>query len=135
MSFVLDSSIALAWMLPDESNSEADELLERVISEGALVPPIWPFEVGNVLLVALRRARIRQEEFEAMIERLAQLPIEVDIEAMDHALAGVLLLAAQLGLTTYDASYLDLAQRRNVPLATLDKRLRAACATVKLEVL
>jgi predicted nucleic acid-binding protein len=135
MSFVLDSSVALAWVLPDEGNPYADELLERLISEGAVVPPIWPLEIGNVLLVALRRGRIRQEEFEAMVERLTRLPIEVDIEATDHALAGVLLLAAQLGLTTYDAAYLDLAQRRNLPLATLDKRLRAACDAAKLEVL
>ena len=134
MSFVLDSSIALAWVLPDESNPRADELLERLIAEGAVVPPIWPLEIGNVLLVALRRRRIRQEEFETILERLARLPIEVDIEATDHALAGVLLLAAQLGLTTYDAAYLDLAQRRKLPLATLDKRLRAACDTAKLEV-
>jgi predicted nucleic acid-binding protein len=135
MSFVLDSSVALAWVLPDEGIPYADELLERLIDEGAVVPPIWPLEIGNVLLVALRRGRIRQEEFETMVEQLARLPIEVDIEATDHALAGVLLLAAQLGLTTYDAAYLDLAQRRNLPLATLDKRLRAACATAKLEVL
>jgi predicted nucleic acid-binding protein len=135
MPFVLDSSVALAWVLPDESNADADELLERLIVEGAVVPPIWPLEVGNVLLVALRRGRIRQEELEAMVERLALLPIDVDIEATDHALAGVVLLAAQLGLTTYDAAYLDLAQRRNLPLATLDKRLRAACASAQLEVL
>lgn len=135
MSFVLDSSVALAWVLPDEGNPHADELLERLITEGAVVPPIWPLEIGNVLLVALRRGRIRQEEFETVVERLARLPVEIDIEATDHALASVLLLAAQLGLTTYDAAYLDLAQRRNLPLATLDKRLRAACATAKLEVL
>jgi predicted nucleic acid-binding protein len=135
MSFVLDASVALAWALPDEGNAYADELFERLIAEGAVVPPIWPLEVGNVLLVALRRGRIRQEEFNAMVEQLAQLPIEIDIEATDHALAGVLLLAARVGLTTYDAAYLDLAQRRNLPLATLDKRLRAACTTAKLEVL
>ena len=135
MSFVLDSSVALAWVLPDEGNAYADALLERLIAEGAVVPPIWPLEIGNVLLVALRRGRIRQEEFEAMVERLRRLPIEVDIEATDHALAGVLVLAAQLGLTTYDAAYLDLAQRRTLPLATLDKRLRTACSTAKLEVL
>ena len=122
-------------MLPDEGNPYADELLERLITEGALVPPIWPLEIGNVLLLALRRGRIRQEELETMVERLARLPIEVDLEATDHALAGVLVLAAQLGLTTYDAAYLDLAQRRNLPLATLDKRLRTACAAAKLEVL
>jgi predicted nucleic acid-binding protein len=122
-------------VLPDEGNPYADELLERLISEGAVVPPIWPLEIGNVLLVALRRGSLRQEEFETMVERLARLPIEVDIEATDHALAGVVLVAAQLGLTTYDAAYLDLAQRRNLPLATLDNRLRAACATSKLVVL
>ena len=135
MSFVLDASVALAWVLPGEGNPYADELLERLIVEGAVVPPIWPLEIGNVLLVALRRRRIQQEEFDAIVEQLARLPIEIDIEATDHALAGVLLLAAQLGLTTYDAAYLDLAQRRNLPLATLDKRLRTACATAKLEVL
>ena len=135
MSFVLDSSVALAWVLPDEGNPYADALLERLIAEGAVVPPIWPLEIGNVLLVALRRGRIRQEELEAMVERLSRLPIEIDIEAIDHALAGVLLIAAQLGLTTYDAAYLDLAQRRNLPLATLDKRVRTACDTVKLQVL
>lgn len=135
MSFVLDSSVALAWVFPDEGSPSADELLERLIAEGAVVPPIWPLEIGNVLLVALRRGRIRQEEFESIVERLARLPVEVDMNATDHALAGVLLLAAQLGLTTYDAAYLDLAQRRNLPLATLDKRLRTACATAKVQVL
>ena len=135
MSFVLDSSAALAWVLPDEGSTYADELLERLIAEGAVVPPIWPLEIGNVLLVALRRGRLRQEEFEVAVERLARLPIEVDIEATDHALAGVLLLAAQFGLTTYDAAYLDLAHRRNLALATLDKRLRTACADAKIEVL
>jgi predicted nucleic acid-binding protein len=135
MSFVLDSSVALAWVLPDEGNAYADELLERLVAEGAVVPPIWPLEIGNVLLAALRRGRIGQTEFEAMVERLTRLPVDVDIEATDHALAGVLILAAQLGLTTYDAAYLDLALRRNLALATLDKRLRAACITAKLEVL
>ena len=125
----------LAWVLPDEGNVYADALLDRLIAEGAVVPPIWPLEVGNVLLVALRRGRIRREELEAMVEQLTHLPIEVDLEATDHALAGVLVLAAQHGLTTYDAAYLDLAQRRNLPLATLDDRLRGACTTAKLELL
>jgi predicted nucleic acid-binding protein len=135
MSFVLDASVALAWVLPDEGNPYADELLERLIADGAVVPPIWPLEIGNVLLGALRQGRVRQDELESMVEWLARLPIEVDIEATDHALAGVLLLGAQLGLTTYDAAYLDLAQRRKLPLATLDKRLRAACTSARLQVL
>jgi predicted nucleic acid-binding protein len=135
MAFVLDCSVALAWMLPDEGNAYADGLLDRLVAEGAVVPPVWPLEVGNVLLVALRRRRIRQDELEPIIERLERLPIEIDIGATDHALAAVLILAGQHGLTTYDASYLDLAQRRKLPLATLDKKLRAACRAAKVEVL
>jgi predicted nucleic acid-binding protein len=135
MAFVLDCSVALAWVLPDEGNDYADGLLNRLVAEGAIVPPVWPLEVGNVLLVALRQRRIRQTELEPIIERLARLPIEVDVRATDHALAAVLVLAGQHGLTTYDASYLDLAQRRGLPLATLDKQLRAACGAAKVEVL
>ena len=135
MSFVLDSSVALAWVLPDDDSPQADALLDRLIAEGAVVPSIWALEIGNVLLMALRRGRLQQEEFEAIVDRLSRLPIEIDIEATDHALAGVLVLAAQLRLTTYDAAYLDLAQRRKLPLATLDKRIRTACATATVAVL
>lgn len=135
MAFVLDCSVALAWVLPDEGSPYADALLDRLVAEGAVVPPIWPLEVGSVLLVALRHRRIRREEFEPMVEKLRHLPIEVDLGATDHALAGVLVLAAQHKLTTYDAAYLDLAQRRTLPLASLDKRLRAACRAAKVEVL
>jgi predicted nucleic acid-binding protein len=135
MAFVLDCSVALAWVLPDEGSAYADGLLDRLVAEGAVVPPVWPLELGNVLLVALRRKRIRQTELEAIVERLARLPIEIDIGATDHALAAVLVLAGQHGLTTYDASYLDLAQRWKLPLATLDKQLRAACRSAKVEVL
>jgi len=135
MAFVLDCSVALAWVLPDEGSAYADGLLDRLVAEDAVVPPVWPLEVGNVLLVALRQKRIRKTELEPIVERLARLPIEIDIGATDHALAAVLVLAGQHGLTTYDASYLDLAQRRKLPLATLDKQLRAACRAAKVEVL
>ena len=135
MAFVLDCSVALAWVLPDEGSAYADALLDRLVAEGAVVPPVWPLEVGNVLLVALRRRRIRQNELEPIIERLERLPIEIDLGATDHALAAVLVLAGQHGLTTYDASYLDLAQRRKLPLATLDKKLRGACRAAKVDVL
>lgn len=135
MAFVLDCSVALAWVLPDESNPHADTLMGRLVAEGAIVPPIWPLEVGNVLLVALRQGRIRRAEIEPLVEGLSRLPIEVDVAATDHALGEVLVLAAQRGLTTYDAAYLELARRRQLPLATLDKRLKAACRAAKVATL
>lgn len=60
MAFVLDCSVARAWVLPDEGSAFADGLLDRLVAEGAVVPPVWPIELGNVLLAALRQRRIRR---------------------------------------------------------------------------
>ena len=76
------------------------------------MPPIWPLEVGNVLLAAARRQRVRSEDLNRIISQLATLPIQVDEDSTDRALGEVFTLAAQHGLTTYDAAYLELAQRR-----------------------
>ena len=134
MAFVLDCSIALAWVLPDEANESADDLADRLEHEAVYVPPIWPLEVGNALLIAQRGGglnRVNQPPFEA----LAVLPIEIEHDTGAAAFGGVMDLARKFGLTTYDAAYLELAKRRSVPLATLDAPLRRACAALKIPVL
>ena len=123
MAFVLDCSVALAWLLPDEQSKQADAWADRLQHDTALVPAIWGLEVSNALLTAVRRKRIRRSDMDQAIEFLGALPIEIDALA---ALHDVLLLAHQSGLTTYDASYLELARRRGVPLATLDAQLHKA---------
>jgi predicted nucleic acid-binding protein len=132
MAFVLDSSVALAWLLPDEANEPTDALADRLEQENAHVPSIWSLEVGNALMTALRRKRISDGDFKRCISALSALPIEVDTAAV---LAGVLLIAQRFGLTSYDAAYLELAQRRGLPLATLDEKLRKACKALKVSVL
>jgi predicted nucleic acid-binding protein len=132
MAFVLDSSVALAWLLQDEANERTDALADRLEQENAHVPSIWSLEVGNALMTALRRKRISNGDFERCISALLALPIEVDTAA---GLAGVLLIAQRFGLTSYDAAYLELAQRRGFPLATLDEKLRQACKALKVSVL
>ena len=132
MAFVLDSSVALAWLLPDEANEPTDALADRLEQENAHVPSIWSLEVGNALMTALRRKRISNGDFGRCISALSALPIEVDAAA---GLAGVLLIAQRFGLTSYDAAYLELAQRRGLPLATLDEKLRKACKALKVSVL
>ncbi len=132
MAFVLDSSVALAWLLPDEANERTDALADRLEQENAHVPSIWPLEVGNALMTALRRRRISDGDFDRCISALSALPIEVDTIA---DLAGVLSIARRFSLTSYDAAYLDLAQRRGFPLATLDGKLRQACKALKVSVL
>jgi predicted nucleic acid-binding protein len=132
MSFVLDSSVALAWLLPDEANDRTDALADRLDHQNAHVPSTWSLEVSNALLAAMRRKRLTEAEFDRCIAALSALPIEVDAPA---ALAPGVALARRFGLTTYDAAYLELAQRRGFALATLDEKLRASCKTLKVAVL
>ena len=132
MGFVLDSSVTLAWLLPDEASEQTDALAERLESEEAHVPSIWPLEVGNALLTAMRRKRISAGEFNRCISALAALPIEVNPPAN---LDGVLAIAQRFGLTSYDSAYLELAKRRGFALATLDEKLRQAGKSLKVTVL
>lgn len=132
MAFVLDSSVALAWLLQDETNERTDALSDRLEHENAHVPSIWTLEVGNALLMAQRRKRISEKEFDRCVAALAGLPIEVDSPAI---LASVLPIAQRFGLTSYDAAYLELARRRGFPLATLDEKLRQAGKALKVSVL
>jgi predicted nucleic acid-binding protein len=135
MSFVLDSSVALAWLLPDEDNERVDALADRLELESADVPAIWSLEVGNGLLSALRRARIEVADVDSSLQSLATLPIHADRAIGPSEVSEIVSLAAKHGLTTYDACYLELARRRRLPLATLDRKLREICSVVGVAVL
>ena len=121
---VLDSSATIAWFMPDEAASQ--DLLERVATDGAVVPSIWPLEIGNALLLAVRRGRITATHRTNALEQLALLPIEHDAETLAHAWTTTLGLADRFRLTLYDACYVELARRRGLPLASLDRNLRVA---------
>lgn len=135
MAFVLDSSVTLAWFLPDEGGEALDRLADRLQQETAYVPCIWPLEVGNALLVAQRRGRIRDSELARMMAALDRLPVEVDMEGSRGGVQVMAEIARSHGLTTYDAAYVELAHRRGVALATLDDRLRKACETLGVPLL
>lgn len=125
---VLDGSTALAWVLPGEASAAGDALLDRVAAEGALVPGLWHLEVGNVLLAAERRGRITAAERRQALDTLAGLPLRADADTAGQAWHGSLGCAVAHRLTLYDACYLELALRRDLPLATLDEALRRAAA-------
>ncbi len=135
MSFVLDSSVALAWILPDEANPTLDHLCDRLTTEIAHVPPVWPLEIGNVLLVAVKRGRLTAKDVSHLVAELCALPLEIDSTCTERALEKTLSLAKKYNITTYDASYLELAKRRDLPLATLDTKLRQACLSAKITAL
>jgi predicted nucleic acid-binding protein len=128
---VLDASVALAWCFADEKAAYPEALLD-LLADGkeAIVPAIWPFEMGNALLAGEKRRRISVAQVTSILSRIAELPISIDPVRTDHAFQQILPLARQAHLTEYDAAYLELALRLHLPLATLDARLLQAAKTV-----
>lgn len=133
--FVLDCSIAAAWCFEDEASPEVDALLERARSTRAVVPPLWHWEIANVLQMAARRQRIAPADIPVRLGLLGVLPIDTDLECIGRAWREASLLAQAHRLTVYDASYLELAQRRGLALATRDRELAAAARTAGVPLL
>jgi len=125
-SFVLDASVTLAWCFETETNEFTEAVLDSLASGAALVPTIWPLEIGNALVVAERRGYLDQAASARFINLVQQLPLEVEQESPQRMLGEILLLARQQQLSTYDASYLDLAMRSGLPLASQDQALLRA---------
>jgi len=132
MPLVLDSSVCLAWFFPDERTNFTDTALQVVAREECWVPSVWRLEFPNALLVAERRRRLTRAERLQVLDEAARLYIRVD--ALVHDLRQISVLADQHGLSTYDASYLELALRIAAPLITLDKDLAASAATAGVTV-
>ncbi len=135
MPFVLDCSMTMAWAFPDEATKQSAVLRDSLLEDYALVPTLWPIEVANVLLVATRGKRMRESDWPKLLADLTALPIEVDGETSERALSDSLQVARRYDLSAYDAVYLELALRRKLPLATLDKRLKRACRRAGVDVL
>jgi predicted nucleic acid-binding protein len=126
VSLVLDSSATLAWIYDGEATGPIRVVWERIADTGAVVPALWRLEVANSLTVAIRRHRIDAEFRQSALADLAALDIIVDQQTDAQAWADTLALADRYRLTLYDAAYLEVAQRRQLPLATLDAELVAA---------
>jgi predicted nucleic acid-binding protein len=133
--FVIDASIALAWCFEDEGNANALEILEHLEEVEAIVPSLWFLEVGNALLGAERRKRLTQAESTHFLQLLRGLPIHIEETSPQRVWGEILSLARTHHLSTYDASYLDLAMRQAVPLATLDDALRQAAVQCSVAVI
>ena len=130
---VVDASIALAWIMPDEDAPGAQTVLDAVVERGAFAPCLWPLEVANALYVASRRNRITAEQREAALTALADLPVRMEDGTPLLAWTTLSEIAGDLQLTVYDAAYLELALRKAMPLATLDEALKRAAASAGAE--
>jgi predicted nucleic acid-binding protein len=128
---VLDASVTLSWLLGDGKPSDrayADGVLEALRSPDlrALVPITWGLEIANVIARAESRELVTEAQSEVFLDMLSCLSVQEDPATYAHALTDTLYLARRYGLSSYDASYLELSLRAGLPLATLDVDLAKA---------
>jgi predicted nucleic acid-binding protein len=135
MNLVLDSSVAMAWIYPDETTEAVRSVFDRIVQSSAWVPALWRLEVANVLEMGVRRGRHSASFRDATLSDLALLPIRIDLETHERAWNSTAKLAERHRLTIYDAAYLELALRRGLPLATLDRELRSAATAETVQLL
>jgi len=128
VKLVLDASVALAWCFEDERSDYCESLLDALTQSKVAAPELWALEVTNGLLMAMRKKRIDEDQLAGALELLDGMPIELAPTPKKIAMGRILELAVETGLTIYDATYLELAERLDVPLATLDSGLRKAAA-------
>ena len=114
----------------DEEEPAADAAMKRVAEEGGIAPRIWWYEVRNALLMNEPRNRISTQQVSDTLTASRALRITIDAQ---HDEAQILSLARRFDLTVYDAAYLEVAFRRSLPLATLDRRLGQAALALGVE--
>lgn len=132
--FVLDNSVTMAWYFKDEMNDYANAVRDDLDHNQAIVPSLWPLEVANVVM-GERRKRSTPAQAAVWLSLLNALPIHIDSETSARAWGETLSLARDHSLSAYDASYLELAMRRGVPIATLDDKLKTSAAKVGVPLL
>ena len=129
MSFVLDNSVTMRWFFGDGKPQElayAGRVLDAMKQDNAIVPLTWGLEVANVIARAEAKGLVTEARSGVFLEMLADMDIDVDMATFAHALTDTLQLARRYKLSSYDASYLELALRLGRPLATLDEDLQKA---------
>jgi len=133
--FVVDASLTLSWAFEDEATTYSRGVLAALKTTYAVVPALWPFEVGNALAVSERRQRITKEGIADFLDILGRLPVQIERREALWLWQMLLPLAREHRLTAYDAAYLELAKREGMQLATLDQDLLQAGRTLGVSIL
>ena len=134
--FVADASVALGWIHPAQATTLTAQLLQAIFDGAPVeVPAIWPLEVSNALLVLVRRKKLLESDRVASLTALQRIAVRIDYEMSVLAFTKLSAMAAEHELSVYDAAYLELAQRRKLPLACKDGALRAAAVRARIKLL
>jgi predicted nucleic acid-binding protein len=135
--FAVDNTVTMAWCFAEEATEYTETLLSRLsnLTDSAIVPALWLYEVANVTELAVRRGRIAEDKARVFLESLADLPIEIEGPTRERMFLSARKLASKYRLTVYDASYLEVAIRLKLPLAASDKALARAAVEAQVETL
>jgi len=135
MSVILDASVALAWLIDRSEATEieqSNQVLRQIQRHGTKVPPLWFSEIANGILTAERRTSISSVETLRFLRLIYTLPIDQDSPPSHASQSRVLALVRNYALTAYDATYLELAIRLRLPLATFDRKLATAARSAEV---
>jgi len=126
-AFVADASVAIAWIHPAQATAETEAMLDHLAAGGSLVvPALWPLEVANAITVLRRRRKLTADDARTAIEIIRELPAVIDYDGAAVAFTRLVDLAVEHDLTVYDAAYIELAIRRQLPLASNDGPMKQA---------
>lgn len=120
---VIDNSVFMSWAFTDEKNKKSRDLLKRVEKITVYVPSLWVYELTNVLFVAEKKGRIKKVDTISFLNFIKFLPINIENSSYDIVTKDALAISREHNITIYDASYIELAIRKNLPIASFDKEL------------
>ncbi len=125
MPFVLDNSVVTGWYIPAQATAYTQSIGQRLETDRAIVPALWPLEFANLLKTACTRGKLTLDNAREIVLTIAALPIELD-SGLAPGPRQLLDLAMRYNLSSYDAAYLELAMRHGIPIACQDAKLRDA---------
>jgi predicted nucleic acid-binding protein len=131
---VLDASTAIGWIVGTPTPRIALRAL-HFLQSGTIgvVPDLWYYEVCNALMTAERQGRASAQLVSSHVSDIERLAAFLEVSPTTPS--ALIAAARQSGLTAYDAAYFELALRRNLPLATLDDKMRAVAQRAGIELL
>ena len=124
MPFIVDNSVVCGWFIANQSTAYTEAIAQRLQDDSALAPGLWPLELANVLSTACMRGAMTAQRAQEIAAEIAALPISIDADPVSPG--ALLALALRFDLTSYDATYLELALRLQLPIATQDSALAQA---------
>ena len=130
VAFVVDNSVAVAWLYPGQATAYTERLLASLDESTLHTAFIWPAEFANAASVMVKRGLLSDELGAEMIGMAGSFGLIIDRAPADLSL--LYHISRRHGLSVYDAAYLELAMRMEIPLATRDTALAAACQTLNL---